>query len=115
MLFLTPIFFWILAFNNDIKYEWVEFNEKYNLKKWLLITLGISLFIWCCDAVVKYYQYKDYYDYFNNFEYDYNDSYNIDYEYNNAEIENYWNKLEQINYYTEDWILNHNPEMNIEK
>jgi hypothetical protein len=110
MLFLTPIFFWILAFNNDIKYEWVEFNENYNLKKWLLITLGISLFIWCCDAGVKYYQYKDYYDYFNNFEYDYNDSYNIDYEYNNTEIENYWSKLEQINCYTKDWILNNNPE-----
>jgi len=99
MLFLTPIFFWILAFS-DAKYEWVEFNEKYNLKKWILIILGISLVIWCCDAGIKYYQYKDFYDYFDNYEYDYeyNDEYDneyddeydneYDYEYND-EINNF--------------------------
>ena len=74
MLFLTPIFFWILAFG-DAKYEWVEFNEKYNLKKWLLITLWVSLLIWCCNAWIKYYKYKDFYYMFYDFEYnDYNDS-----------------------------------------
>lgn len=64
MLFLTPIFFWILAFS-DAKYEWVEFDKKYNWKKWILITLGISLVLWCCDAGLKYNQYKDYYSYFD--------------------------------------------------
>lgn len=63
ILFLTPIFFWILAFS-DVKYEWAEFNEKYSRKKWLLIILGISLVVWCCNAWIKYYQYKDFYSYF---------------------------------------------------
>lgn len=60
ILFLTPIFFWILAFS-DAKYEWIEFTKKYSWKKWLLITLWIALVIGCCDAWIKYKEYKDYY------------------------------------------------------
>jgi hypothetical protein len=114
MLFLTPIFFWILAFS-DTKYEWVEFNEKYSLKKWLLITLWVSLLIGCCDAWIKYYQYKDLYDYYNNFELNNNENDNIDFEYNNDyendnnEIWDFWNKLEQIKCYNQDWKINDNP------
>ena len=70
MLLFTPIFFWILAFG-DAKYEWIEYNKKYSWKKWILITLWISLLVWCCSAGIKYYQYKDFYDYLNSFEYDY--------------------------------------------
>lgn len=76
MLFLTPIFFWILAFG-DAKYEGAEFNEKYDLKKWILITIGISLVIWCCHAGIKYYQYKDFYSYFYGFDSEFNDEGNI--------------------------------------
>lgn len=113
MLFLTPIFFGILAFSNT-KYEWVEFDKKYSLKKWLLITLGISLVIWCCDAGLKYYQYKDFYSYFDNFNYDYE-----------IKDENSWNEKNSKNKtneskdiwiiskdecYSEDWKLNNNPD-----
>ena len=69
MLFLTHIFFWILAFS-DAKYEWVEFNEKYSWKKWLLITLWISLLIGCWNAWIKYKEFKDF-DKLYSLNYDY--------------------------------------------
>ena len=53
LLFLFPIFLWILAFGNS-KFEWVEFDKKYNLKKWILITILIWLLVGCCDAYLKY-------------------------------------------------------------
>lgn len=53
LIFLTYIFIWILAFD-DAKFEGVEFNEKYSWKKWLLITLLISLIIGCCDVWITY-------------------------------------------------------------
>lgn len=53
LLFLLPIFLWILAFGNS-KFEWIEFVKKYNLKRWILITILIWLLVGCCDAYLKY-------------------------------------------------------------
>lgn len=124
MLFLTPIFFWILAFS-DAKYEWVEFNEKYSWKKWLLITLGISLVIGCCNAWIKYYQYKDFYNYFKNLEYESDDKNIWVSDKINKEqkiIEDNLNNLDVNNNYLdviwdnticfyENWKININPEI----
>ena len=105
MLFLTPIFFWILAFS-DAKYEWVEFNEKYNLKKWILIILGISLVIWCCDAGIKYYQYNDFYEFKDYYEYDYEYNDENDYEYNDE------NDYEYNDEYDDEYDYEYNDEIN---
>lgn len=71
LIFLTPIFTGILAFS-DAKCEWIEFNEKYSWKKYLLITIWISLIIACCYAGLEYKQYKDFYDfYYANYDYGY--------------------------------------------
>ena len=68
MLFLTPIFMWILAFSNA-KYEERELEKEYNYKKWLLISIWVALIIAICDAAVTYYKYKSFYDYFEQEEY----------------------------------------------
>lgn len=89
LLFLTPIFMWILAFD-DSKYEqnkwteenkesekteateetkseewtetttWTENEKKYNFKKIMLIILGVSAIIWWASSIFTYYQYKSF-------------------------------------------------------
>lgn len=107
LLFLTPIFMWIIAFD-DSKYgetkwteekketettettEWITWTEttvttenenKYNFKKIMLIILGVSAIIWCASSIFEYYQYKS----FVNSEYDF-------------DYESYKNDLNQYRY-----------------
>jgi hypothetical protein len=82
MLFLSPIFMWILAFSNE-KYEDKEIEKEYSCRKWILISIGVALIIAISDAAITYYKYKAFYDYFKNAGYEnlYDDSDTTDTEY----------------------------------
>lgn len=69
MLFLSPIFMWILAFSNA-KYEERELEKEYSYKKWLLITIWVALLVSIWDATKTYYEYKTFYGHFENDEYE---------------------------------------------
>ena len=107
MLFLTPIFMWILAFSNE-KYEKRELEKEYSYKKWLLISIGVALILAICDAAVTYYKYKAFSDYFENEEY--TELYMEDDEY--FKMKNIsFNKDENLNNtcYDMDGNINKNP------
>ena len=103
MLFLYPIFMWILAFS-DAKYEEKEVEKVYSWGKWLLISLWVGLLIWLWDWGSKYYTYSSFMNAYDD-DYNYESSYDYNYDYSDDDNYNY-SDVEQntISIWTVRWV-----------